>query len=58
MIVPRAHVLLRAFLRLYAHDSGKKIGSFGMAVISYMEEFVDDDGLFYSEQLADPLKTF
>lgn len=58
VIVPKAHVLLEAFLRLYARDSGKKIGSFGMAMISYMEEYVDEDGLLDSDQLPEPLHTF
>lgn len=58
VIVPKAHVLLEAFLRLYARDSGKRVGSFGMAMISYMEEYVDDDGLLDSSQLPEPLNTF
>lgn len=57
VLVPRAHVLLEAFLRLYARDSDKKIGSFGMAMISYVEEYVDDDGLLDAEQLPEPLRT-
>ncbi|KAJ4386112.1 hypothetical protein N0V93_009004 [Gnomoniopsis smithogilvyi] len=58
ILVPKAHVLLEAFLRLYARDLGKKVGSFGMAMISYMEEYVDDDGLLDSDQLPEPLNTF
>lgn len=57
VLVPRAHVLLEAFLRLYARDSDKKIGSFGMAMISYVEEYVDDNGLLDAEQLPEPLRT-
>lgn len=45
VLVPRSHILLEAFLRLYARDVGTKSGSNGMAMISYMEEYVDDDGL-------------
>lgn len=45
VLVPRSHILLEAFLRLYARDVGKKSGSNGMAMITYMEEYVDDDGL-------------
>lgn len=56
VLVPRSHVLLEAFLRLYARDVSKRIGSFGMAMISYMEEYVDDDGLLKAELLPEPLK--
>lgn len=58
VIVPRNHLLLEAILRLYARDSGKMIGSLGMAMISYMEEYVDDDGLLDTKQLPEPLGTF
>lgn len=57
VIVPKAHILLEAYLRLYARDSGKKVGSFGMAPISYMEEYVDDDGLLDSDKLLEPLRS-
>lgn len=56
VLVPRPNVLLEAFLRLYARDMGKSIGSFGMAMISYMEEYVDDDGLLDSKLLPEPLR--
>ncbi|KAK1687647.1 hypothetical protein BDP55DRAFT_630300 [Colletotrichum godetiae] len=58
VIVPRAHVLLEAYLRLYALGSGKPVGSFAMAMIAYMEEYVDDDGLLDSSQLPEPIKSF
>lgn len=50
--------MLEAFLRLYVRDLGKRIGSFAMAMIGYMEEYVDDDGLLDANQLPEPLKTF
>ena len=34
------------------------MGSFAMAMIAYMEEYVDDDGLLDSKQLPEPLKSF
>ncbi|KAK1545551.1 hypothetical protein CPAR01_03053 [Colletotrichum paranaense] len=58
IVVPRSHILLEAYLRLYARDSGKTMGSFAMAMIAYMEEYVDDDGLLDSKQLPEPLKSF
>ena len=57
VVVPKSHILLEAFLRLYARDLGKRIGSFAMAMIAYMEEYVDDDGLLDAKQLPEPLKT-
>lgn len=61
LLVTRNHVLSEAIpiLRPYARDSGKMIGSLGMAMIPYMEEHVDDDGLLdITEQLPDPLRMF
>lgn len=57
VVVPRAHILLEAFLRLYARDSGKRIGAFAMAMIGYVEEYIDDDGLLDANQVREPLKT-
>ena len=54
----RAHVLLEAFLRLYARDIGTRVGSFAMAMIGYMEEYVDDDGLLDADRLPQPLRDF
>ncbi|KND87538.1 hypothetical protein TOPH_07815 [Tolypocladium ophioglossoides CBS 100239] len=58
VIAPRSHILLEAFLRLYARDVGKRTGSFGMAMIAYMEEYVDDDGFLDSSLLPEPLNAF
>lgn len=48
----------KAFLRLYARDSGKRIGSFGRAMIAYIEEYVDDDGFLETNLLPELLQTF
>ncbi|OAA67281.1 hypothetical protein SPI_01857 [Niveomyces insectorum RCEF 264] len=56
VVVPRTHVLLEAFMRLYARDVGTRIGSFAMAMIAYMEEYVDDDGFLDVDQLPEVLK--
>lgn len=58
VVVPKSHILLEAFLRLYARDSGKCIGAFAMAMIGYIEEYVDEDGFLDLELLPEPLKTF
>lgn len=50
--------MLEAFLRLYARDSGKGVGSFGMAMIGYMELYVNNDGFLESDELPEPLKSF
>ncbi|KAI7472901.1 hypothetical protein KC357_g5641 [Hortaea werneckii] len=57
VLVPRAIVLLEAFLRIYARDRGKKIGSCAMQMICYIEEFVDDDGYLRGSRLPEPLQT-
>ena len=57
VIIPRAVVLLEAYLRLYARDSEKRIGSFGLALIAYMELYVNEDGFLDVNQLPQPLRT-
>ena len=57
-VVPKSHILLEAFLRICARDIGKLTGSFAMAIIAYMEEYVDDDEFLDGNQLPEPLKTF
>ena len=58
VIVPKSHILLEAYLRIYARDTGKRIGAYAMALIAYMEGYVDDDGFLDANQLPEPLKTF
>lgn len=53
--VPKSHILLEAFMRLYARDSEKTIGAFAMAMIAYMEGYVDDDGLLDASLLPPSL---
>ncbi|KAI7369192.1 hypothetical protein KC354_g2132 [Hortaea werneckii] len=57
VLVPQAIVLLEAFLRIYARDRGKKIGSFAVQMICYIEEYVDDDGYLRGSSLPEPLQT-
>lgn len=57
VIALRSHVLLEAFMRLYARDVGTRAGMFGMSMIAYMEEYVDDDGLLDATLLPEPLRT-
>ena len=57
VIVPKAHILLEAFMRLYARDSEKRMGAFGLAVIAYVQLYIDNDGLLDVNLLPEPLKT-
>ncbi|KAK3371706.1 hypothetical protein B0T24DRAFT_706756 [Lasiosphaeria ovina] len=57
IVVPKSHILLEAYMRLYARDFGKPVGNFGMAMICYLEGYVDLDGLLDIQQLPGPLKT-
>jgi hypothetical protein len=43
---------------LYARDWEKRIGNFSMAMIAYIEQYVDEDGFLETEQLSEPLLTF
>ncbi|KAK0706797.1 hypothetical protein B0T26DRAFT_655685 [Lasiosphaeria miniovina] len=57
IVVPKSHILLEAYMRLYARDFGKPVGNFGMAMICCLEGYVDSDGLLDIQQLPAPLKT-
>jgi hypothetical protein len=41
-------------MRLYARDWEKRIGDFPMAMIAYIEQYVDEDGFLETEQLSEP----
>ncbi len=58
VVVPRAHTLLEAFLRLYARNVETQYKNFAMAMVAYVEEYVDDDGFLDINLLVEPLKTF
>jgi hypothetical protein len=45
-------------LRLYARDSGRRIGAFAIPIIRYIEEYIDEDGLLDVNQLSEPFKMF
>ncbi|KAJ6445426.1 NAD dependent epimerase/dehydratase [Purpureocillium lavendulum] len=58
VVVLKSHVLLEAYMRLFARDSGKQIGSYSMAMVDYMELYVDEDGFLDVDLLPEPLRTF
>jgi hypothetical protein len=43
---------------LYVRDWEKRIGDFSMAMIAYIEMYVDEDGFLETERLSEPLLTF
>ncbi|KAI0378371.1 hypothetical protein F5Y04DRAFT_148847 [Hypomontagnella monticulosa] len=51
IVAPKSHVLLEAFIRMYARDEGTRAGAFGIAMLAYMEEYVEDDGYLDIEKL-------
>ncbi|KAL9097050.1 MAG: hypothetical protein Q9165_001014 [Trypethelium subeluteriae] len=57
VVVPRSHVLLEAFLRLYARDFEMRMGALAMPMIAYMELYVDEDGFLDASLIPEPLKT-
>jgi hypothetical protein len=57
VIVPKSHILLEAFLRVYVRDLGKQMGAFAMVMINYVEEYVDGDGFLDATLLPEPLRT-
>lgn len=58
VVVPRPHILLEAYMRLFGRDQGKRVGSFAISMIAYMGLYVDEDGLLDVSQVPEPLRTF
>lgn len=58
VLVPRAPVLLEAYMRLHARDSGKQVGTFSLAMVDYMTMYVDEDGYLDVMLLSDPFRAF
>ena len=57
VVALRSHVFLEAAMRIYARDAGTPVGMFGLTMIAYIEEYVDDDGFLDVSELPEPLKT-
>lgn len=55
---PSAHRLLEAYIRLLARAQGSMYGSFWLAMITYICEYVDGDGLLDEARLPVPYGTF
>ncbi|KAH6627374.1 hypothetical protein F5144DRAFT_534940 [Chaetomium tenue] len=58
VVALRSHALLEAYMRLYARDQGKRVGSFGMAMIAYIQLYVDADGFLDADLLPEPFRKF
>ncbi|KAF2278516.1 thioredoxin reductase [Westerdykella ornata] len=58
VLVPTSVVLLEAYLRLWARDWRKRQGGMGIAMIAYMQEYVEKEGFLDGDQLPEPLRTF
>jgi hypothetical protein len=59
VLVPVAHRLLEAIMRLYARHSGvTHLGSYFWTMIVFMQRWVDEAGRLNVEQLAEPCRTF
>lgn len=57
VIVPNALITLEALLRIYARDDGTRIGSFALATICYMMEYVENEGFLDGSLLSEPFGT-
>lgn len=44
-------------MRIFARDQGKRVGSFGIAMVAYMQLYVDEDGFLDASLLPEPLRT-
>jgi hypothetical protein len=56
--VPTAHRLLEAFVRLVAGSHEGRYRYFGLAMITYIEEYVDADGLLEEARLGNRCREF
>jgi hypothetical protein len=57
VVAPKAHVLLEAYMRIFVRNEGKRVGSFGIAMIANMQLYVDEDGFLDASLLPEPLRT-
>lgn len=58
MCVPSAHCLLEAYIRLIASTHGRAYEYFWMAMLTYIEEYVDGDGLLDEANLDTRCRVF
>ncbi|KAK0635119.1 hypothetical protein B0T17DRAFT_31282 [Bombardia bombarda] len=57
VVAHKSHVLLEAYMRLFARDQGKRVGSIGISMIAYMHLYVDTDGFSDVNLLPEPFRT-
>lgn len=58
VVALKPHVLLEAVMRIYARDAGTRVGTFGLSMVAYIEEYVDDDGFLDVSELPETFRTF
>lgn len=57
VLVPKPHIVLEAFMRIYARDLGVPQGGFAMSQIDYMELYVDAEGYLNIGELPKDLQS-
>ncbi|OIW30825.1 thioredoxin reductase [Coniochaeta ligniaria NRRL 30616] len=57
VIAPKPHILLEAYMRLFARDHGKWVGLIGVRTMCNMSSYVDADGFLDADLLPEPLRT-
>jgi hypothetical protein len=58
VVVPSAHTLLEAYIRLSAAYRYESHGAFYMSMINYVVEYIDTDGLLNVGLLPEPCRLF
>ncbi|KAL2019188.1 hypothetical protein VTK56DRAFT_9988 [Thermocarpiscus australiensis] len=58
VLVPKAHILTEALMRIMARDSGKKFGSWAGTHFAYISIYVHDRGILDVDLMPEPLANF
>ena len=57
VLVPRAHILTEALMRIMARDFWKKAGDNAPSILAYMNLYVEPRGLLNIDLLPEPFRT-
>ncbi|KAK4234484.1 hypothetical protein C8A03DRAFT_37753 [Achaetomium macrosporum] len=58
VLVPKAHILTEALMRIFARDSAKKVGAWAGAHFAYIITYVHDLGFLDVDLMPEPLANF
>jgi hypothetical protein len=58
VIVPSAHKMLEAYIRLSARYLNESHGAFYLRMVAYVERYIDADGLLNDKLLSEPGRVF